>query len=331
MISRSRTLLRILILGASVLLAFSSIRVLGEGEPLPVVTLTPLLSSTPTVIPSPPPTATPLPSPTPTQPDPVLAGAGDVSICGQEGDDQTARLLARLPGTIFVAGDGSNELASVEEYQHCFGSSWGQLLDRIRPVPGNHDYLTPGAAGYFEYFGPAAGQPGQGYYSYDLGTWHIVALDSNCSDVDCSADSPEVQWLRADLAAHPTQCTLAYWHHSYYSSGLAGSSTWLKAFFQALYDYGAEVVIGGHDHDYERFSPQDPQGKADPLQGIRQFVVGTGGVSQRGFLSILPNSEAHHSGAYGILKLTLHPDRYDWEFLPVEGQTFRDSGSTSCH
>jgi hypothetical protein len=203
----------------------------------------------------------------------------------------------------------------------------------MHPSPGNHDYLTEkNAASYFDYFGQAAGEPGKGYYSYDLGDWHIVALNSNCLNIDgCGPSSPQVEWLKADLEAHPAACTLAYWHHPRWTSGLAENSFWLDAFWQVLYEHGAEIVVSGHDHDYERFAPQNPQGEADPENGIRQFVVGTGGAGQRPFLGAQPNSEVRNSGEFGVLKLTLYPDRYDWEFIPVEGAVFTDSGSTTCH
>lgn len=269
------------------------------------------------------------PSPTPA---PVyLTGAGDIAICGQEGDDQTAALLAHIPGIIFTAGDNSNESGSAYELAECFGASWGQFKDRIRPAPGNHEYYTPGALPYYEYFGAAAGNPGEGWYSYDTGGWHVVVLNSNCNDVACGPNSPQVQWLRQDLAANQAQCTLAIWHHPRWSSGLAGSDGRMSPAYRALYEHGAEVVVSGHAHDYERLAPLDPEGKRDPQYGIRQFVVGTGGVNALPFPSLLPESEASYSGAFGVIRFTLEPDRYAWEFIPVEGESYTDSGSAVCH
>ena len=208
------------------------------------------------------------------------------------------------------------------------------------PVPGNHEYQASNgtdcdgsgtASGYFRYFGAAAGDPADGYYSYDVGTWHLIALNSNCPAVGgCSARSPEEQWLRADLAAHAAQCTLAYFHYPRFSSSgdIKGSS----AFWVDLYAAGADVVLSAHKHNYERFAPQDPNGSADPNRGIREFVVGTGGKSYQGFKSTPdPNSEVRDAGVFGVLELTLHPGRYDWQFVPVAGKSFFDSGSTSCH
>jgi len=305
----------------------------ASAEPTqpPTPTSTPL---PPTFTPSPTATLTPTPSPTPTltpTPAPInLTGAGDIAVCGQEGDDHTAALLDQIQGEIFTAGDNSNEAGTTYQFTECFGPSWGRHKERIHPSPGNHDYMTPGAPDYYAYFGPAAGEPGKGYYSYDLGDWHIVALNSNCNHLACGPDSEQVAWLRADLEAHPSRCTLAYWHHPRFSSGLAGGSG-LYGFWQVLYEHGAEIVVNGHDHDYERFAPQDPDGNPDPQRGIRQFLAGTGGASQRGQGEIMANSEIFHTGTYGVLKFTLYPDHYDWEFVPVAGESFTDSGSTPCH
>jgi hypothetical protein len=251
-------------------------------------------------------------------------------VCGTDGAAQTADLVKQIPGAVFTAGDNSNEEGSTVEFAKCFDPTWGQFKDRIHPSPGNHDYMTAGASGYFDYFGAAAGQAGQGWYSYDLGAWHVIALNSNCNDVACGPNSAQVAWLKDDLAAHPGRCTLAYWHHPRFSSGLAGTFG-MDAFWEALYSAGADVVINGNDHDYERFAPQNPQGYPDPQRGIREFVVGTGGAGQRAFNSILPTSEIHQTGTFGVLKLTLWSDRYDWEFIPVPGGSFTDTGSTTCH
>ena len=197
---------------------------------------------------------------------------------------------------------------------------------------GNHDYGTAFANGYFDYFGAAAGDPTKGYYSYDLGKWHVVVLNSNCNQVGgCKAGSPQEQWVRQDLEAHPALCTVAMWHHPRYSSGEHGDDKSLSDIWKALYDAGAEVVLSGHDHDYERFAPQDADSKADPVRGIRQFVAGTGGRVLYKWEHKDPNSEVKNNETYGVFKMTLHDDGYDWEFIPVEGQSFKDSGSAKCH
>ena len=258
--------------------------------------------------------------------------AADVAGCKSNGDEATAALLEANAGTILIPGDIAYENGSSNDFNKCFDSSWGPYKARIKPAPGNHEYNTPGAAGYFDYFGAAAGDPGQGYYAFDLGTWRIYALNSNCSSIGgCGRGSPEEQWLRSDLAAHPRPCVGAYWHHPLFSSGEHGSSPATQALFQALYDFGADIVLVGHDHDYERFAPQTPQGLLDPLRGIREFVVGTGGRSLYPLLFLISNSEASNDYAYGLLKLTLSADAYSWQFLPVAGMTFTDSGSTACH
>ncbi len=314
-------------------------------SPVPAVA-TPIPAPTDTASPAVPATAL---APTPGAPaaaapasDAVLIAAGDIASCLSSGGEATAQLVAAtlapaasagVSGTVATLGDNVYERSSGEEFATCFTPSWGAFKDRIRPAPGNHEYLTPGAQGYFDYFGAAAGTLGQGYYSYDLGAWHIVALNSQCWDVGgCGAASPQSQWLKADLAAHPAPCTLAYWHVPRFSSGFHGDSTLVQAFWDELYAAGADVVLNGHDHDYERFAPQDPQGKADPARGIREFVVGTGGRSHYPFpAGPHPNTEARNASTYGVLKLTLHSSGYDWEFVPVAGQTFTDSGSGTCH
>ena len=206
------------------------------------------------------------------------------------------------------------------------------IKERTKPSPGNHEYETPGASGYFNYFGAAAGDPEEGYYSYDLGSWHVISLNSNCSSVPggCAAGSPQEQWLKADLAAHSNTCTLAYWHHPRFSSGVHGDDTSVAPFWDALYLAGADVVLNGHDHDYERFAPQNPSGQADPAQGIREFVVGTGGAELRNFSRIKPNSEAQVEQKNGVIKMTLRPDGYDWQFLTASAG-MAESGTGQCH
>jgi hypothetical protein len=264
--------------------------------------------------------------------DPVLVGAGDIASCSSSGDEATANLLDSISGTIFTLGDNAYDSGTTTEYTNCYNPTWGRHKARTFPAPGNHAYNTTGATGYYNYFGSAAGDPAKGYYSYDVGAWHIVVINSNRSQVGgCGAGSAQEQWLRSDLAAHPTACTLAYWHHPRFSSGSAhGSSTATQAIWQALYDFRADIVLVGHEHHYERFAPQDALGNLDTARGIREFVVGTGGKSHYGFGTILANSQVRNSDTYGVLKLTLRSVSYDWEFVPETGKTFTDTGSASC-
>ncbi|WBB78948.1 DNRLRE domain-containing protein [Micromonospora sp. WMMD882] len=263
----------------------------------------------------------------------VLLAAGDIAVCGRDQDEQTARILDREPGTVAAVGDTVYETGTAAEYANCYGPTWGRHKSRTRPAVGNHEYLTPNAAGYFGYFGAAAGAPDKGYYSYDLagGRWHIVVLNSNCSRVGgCHVGSPQERWLRADLAANPARCTLAYWHHPVFSSGERQRPEVLPL-FQALYDDRAEIVISGHAHQYERFAPQTPTRAADPIRGIRQFVVGTGGRSlQADFGTVVPNSEVRNGTTHGVLWVNLLADGYQWRFLPIQGQTFSDFGTDTC-
>jgi len=262
----------------------------------------------------------------------VLVGAGDIADCTEiEGAQATAKLLDDIPGTIFAAGDLADPDGTSEEFNDCYGPTWGRFKARTRPSPGNHEYHIGGASPYFQYFGAAAGDSGKGWYSYDLAGWHIVVINSDCSDVGCGAGSEQERWLRQDLAADHAACTLAYWHHPLFTSGHHGNDRALKPIWQDLYDAHADVVLNGHDHDYERFAPQDPDGRPDPVHGIREFVVGTGGRHQRPFQTPLATSEIRNTGTYGVLKLALRPTGYDWEFIPVAGQAFTDKGSGACH
>jgi hypothetical protein len=258
----------------------------------------------------------------------TLVGAGDISICGQKGDDLTADLLADIPGTIFTAGDNSNEDGTAYEYLDCFGPSWGRFLDRIYPTPGNHDYVTDNGSAYYEYFPTIQSVRGKGYYSYDIGSWHIIALNSV---IDTSKDSLQLKWLREDLASHPALCSLAYWHHPRWTSGTSGNNGHLVAIWQLLYDHGVEVVVNGNEHLYERFTPMDPTGALDLVHGIREFVAGTGGVSHYPFGEIQPNSQVRDNTTYGVLKFTLYSYGYEWKFIPVDATGFTDSGSDDCH
>ncbi len=297
----------------------------------PTVTPTPTITPTPTKTPKP--TRTPTATPSGSSNDPVLLAAGDIARCGSSGDAATAAIIAKYPtGIVAPLGDNAYESGTPTEYQTCYDPTWGAFINRTKPSVGNHDYLTSGASGYFGYFGASAGNPNQGYYSYNLGAWHIVVLNSTCSGAGgCGSGSAQDKWLKADLAAHPTQCTLAYWHHPYFSSGEWGDNTYMSTLFTDLYNAGAELVIAGHDHDYERFAPQNPGGSLDNAKGIVQFVAGTGGANHTPWTVTQPNSLVRNNTAFGILVLTLHPTSYDWKFVPVKGSTFTDSGTANCH
>lgn len=261
--------------------------------------------------------------------DPVLIGAGDIALCGSSAAKTTAKLIEGVDGTVFTAGDNVQLIGAPLEYSACYDKSWGRFKARTRPAPGNHDYYWPGAAGYYDYFGAAAGDPDKGYYSYDLGSWHIVALNSNCDEIGgCQAGSAEERWLRADLAASHASCTAAYWHHPLFSSN--GSTSDVKPLFTALYDAHAEIVMSGHNHVYERFAPQTPDGVAS-ARGVRQFVVGTGGMILDSFDSVAPNSESRIDDSHGVLKLTLKSSGYAWQFIAEPGSSSTDSGTASCN
>ncbi len=259
---------------------------------------------------------------------PVLVGAGDIATCPSTGDEATAGLIDDIDGTIFTTGDNAYPDGTDADFENCYEPSWGRHKPKTYPSPGNHEYHTPGASGYFDYFGAAAGDPAKGYYSYNLSAWHVVVLNSN---IAVESGSAQHEWLRADLASNTITCTVAYWHHPLFSSGLHGNQNDMKATWDALYAADVDVVVNGHDHDYERFALQDPSGEVDPARGIREFVVGTGGSDLRSFETIQPNSEVRDADTHGVLKLTLNPTSYDWEFVPVTGETFTDSGSGSCH
>jgi len=272
----------------------------------------------------------------PPPPGPVtgtLVGAGDIADCLVTTDSATASLLDGIAGTVFTTGDNAYPDGSAAEFTNCYEPTWGRHKGRTLPAPGNHEYQTTGASGYYGYFGAAAGDSTKGYYSTDIGGWHVIMLNSNCSKIvgGCSAGGAQEQWLRADLAASSTSCTVAISHHPLFSSGMHGPAPEVRPLFQALYEAGADLVINGHDHDYERFAPQDPLGASDPAFGIREFVVGTGGKGLRAFATIGANSELREDDTFGVLKVTLHATSYDWEFVPVAGSTFSDTGSTPCH
>lgn len=268
----------------------------------------------------------------------VLVGAGDIASCKDpEGSQATAKLVDKIPGTVFAAGDLAYEKGTAEEFKNCYNPSWGRFKDRTRPALGNHEYVDPTASGYFQYWGAQAGPMGKGYYSFDLGAWHIVALNTNCYIKDlggCGLGSPQETWLKADLAEHPNACIIAYGHHALFSSGIFKRHAVhpeLKQLWQDLYASHADLVLAGHEHSYERFAPQDPDGRPDPDHGIREIVAGTGGRSHDLLGFATANSEVREWDTYGVLKLTLSPGKYTWEFIPEEGKSFRDSGSGTCH
>jgi acid phosphatase type 7 len=263
----------------------------------------------------------------------VLTGAGDIADCGSEGARRTSDLLLAETGSIFTVGDNAYENGSSRDYAECYAPTWGRVLDRtLLPVVGNHDWQTDGAAGYMAYFGArAAGPDGATWYSREVGAWHVIVLDSDCAKVGgCGDDSAQGRWLAADLAASDARCTLALWHHPRFSSGEHGNDELVQPLWAQLHAAGADLVVNGHDHDYERFAPMDASGNVQRPGGLREIVVGTGGAGLRSFKKVVSNSELRLAGVWGVLRLTLHPANYDWEFIPVE-ETIADGGSTPCH
>jgi hypothetical protein len=254
--------------------------------------------------------------------------SGEVSVCRQMG---TSNLIGKIrPTAVLELGDNQYPVGRYRSYERYFGPSWGRFEAISHPVPGNHEYLSRDANGYYRYFGSLAGDPSRGYYSYDLGRWHLIALNAECGFIGgCTAGSPEERWLATDLRRHPAACILAYWHQPRFSSGQHGDEPVYGAFWRDLFAVHADVVLNGHDHDYERFAPQDPSGGADQA-GIREFVVGTGGKSHYRFKQIQPNSVARNDTASGVLVMTLHPDSYSWRFESVDG-SFQYSGTARCH
>ena len=268
---------------------------------------------------------------------PTLVAAGDVACAPGQPRTRfachqldTAALLARLrPDVVAALGDLQYPSGALADFERSFDRTWGRFRDRMRPAAGNHEYEMPGAAGYFAYFGARAGRPGEGWYAYELGGWHVVVLNANCGIVGCGAGSPQARWLRADLAAHRTRCALAYWHQPRFSSGLHGSDAALAPLWGILQRGGVDVALSGHDHDYERFAPQDAAGRLDPRHGIVQFVVGTGGASHYPILFARRDSRAHAS-VFGVLRLTLGRGAYAWRFVAEPGVAFRDGGTARC-
>jgi len=279
------------------------------------------------------------PAPAPARAIPLIAAAGDIACppdqqpaadsCHQAG---TAQVLSALnPDAVLPLGDLQYDIGGPADFSASFDPTWGQFKSRMYPVPGNHEYYTPGAAGYLAYFGHQARPKGTTWYSYNLGTWHLVALDSNCDIVGCGPTSKQVRWLARDLRASHRRCTLAYWHHPRFSSGPEGERPALEDIWDALHDAGADLVLVGHEHLYERFAPIGLHGAADPEGGIRQITVGTGGRSHSGFRKIKPLSLVRNNATFGVISLTLHPASYDWQFVPEAGHDFTDSGTSACH
>lgn len=276
--------------------------------------------------------------------DPIIAAAGDIACqplasTGAENTDSTCQMQATSDllldqdlTAVLPLGDLQYERGEGSGFQQSYDPTWGRVKAISHPVAGNHEYYSKNAADYYQYFGKVAGDPAKGYYSYDIGNWHIIALNSNCQAVGgCEAGSPQEQWLQQDLDHHLQACTLAYWHHPRFSSGIHGNSQDLDAFWQALYKAKAEIVLNGHDHHYERFKPQTPTTKLDIKNGIREFVVGTGGRNLRPVLQVQANSAVQNSDSYGVLKLTLRPHGYAWQFVSIAGQSFSDAGEDICH
>ena len=255
-----------------------------------------------------------------------LVGAGDIGYCGLIGDRATATLLDQIPGTVFTLGDNAYPDGTLEDFNKCYASTWGRHKSRTRPSAGNHEYHEGRASGYFAYFGSAAGDSTKGYYSYDLGTWHVVVLNSN---IDVSDTSAQIRWLRTDLAAHPALCTVAYWHHAFLSSSPDATPEMAPA-WRVLYGAGADVAVTAHHHAYERFAPVNGRAALDRKRGIREFVVGTGGALLDNFGHKARFSERRYNDNYGVLQLQLYPGRYAWQFVSVNGHV-RDKGRDVCH
>ena len=254
----------------------------------------------------------------------ILLAAGDIAGCADHyRDEVTAELLAGLPGTIAPLGDVVYQNGTRWQFRNCYHPSWGRVLARSRPTPGNHEYRTTEASPYYEYFGAQAGPPGKGYYSYTLGTWQIYSLNSERNIAEQTA------WLKAHLATNKSRCILAYWHKPLYTSGEVPPTPEVRPMFDALYRAGAEVVLNGHQHNYERFAPQDADSN-HKARGTRQFVIGTGGAQLEGFVSVAKNSKVRYVAGHGVLRMNLSPGMYSWNFLPVAGAPPADSGAANC-
>lgn len=276
--------------------------------------------------------------------DPVIVAAGDIA-CPFSGERQVARadvcrqmetsdLALQIHGlaAVLTLGDHQYPAGALADFQRSYDRSWGRLKSITHPSMGNHEGLGDG---YYAYFGSAAGPRDRGYYSFDIGAWHVIALNSNsdCRIVACDSTSAQLAWLREDLTVHRSLCTLAYWHHPRFSSGRHQSSTVMSAIWEALYASRVDLVLSGHDHDhdYERFAPLDAHGRIDKARGIRSFVVGTGGAHHAEFGTVKAESKVRNNDTFGILKLVLHPTGYEWEFVPEAGKVFTDKGKGRCH
>lgn len=266
---------------------------------------------------------------TPPPAEAVIVGAGDIAACELPDDEATARLLDGIAGTVIAVGDTVYPDGTLDDYQRCYDPSWGRHKQRTRPVAGNHEYNTKGAAGYFAYFGALAKPQGTSYYAFKRGTWLILALNSN---LDARPEGDQGRWLRDTLENNPSPCTLAIFHHPLFSSYAHGDNSRMRQFWEVLYASGVDVIINGDSHLYERFAPQTPAGIADPEHGIRQFIVGTGGAILVRDVGVrrLPTSEVLDHATHGVIKLTLRSNQYEWEFVPVAGKSFRDAGSGPC-
>jgi hypothetical protein len=264
----------------------------------------------------------------PHEPVAIFSGAGDIARCDSiAAAEATARVLDRMPGSVFTLGDHVYPDGTTDNFVNCYEPTWGRHRWRTYAVPGNHDWDASAGISYFSYFGAAAGPAGTGYYSFNLGAWHVLSLNSN---VAASPGSAQYAWVESDLAASDSLCTLALWHHPVFNSGRHGNNAHMREMWRRLQRAGVELVLTAHDHHYERFGPQDADGRNDPL-GLRQFVVGTGGGAFYDLTSLQANSEVQNTETHGVLKLTLRANAYEWEFVPVDGQTFSDFGAAVCH
>jgi acid phosphatase type 7 len=264
----------------------------------------------------------------------VMVGAGDIADCDRFQDDATANAIARIEGTVFTLGDNVYPTGTTANFTKCYGGSWGRtgIKERTRPAAGGNEYKVPGAAAYFAYFGEAAGDPATGYYAYDEGAWRVYVLNSACREIGgCEAGSAQERWLRGDLVRHPARCVLAMWHVPVFSSGHGGDIGLMRPVWQALEDAGAELVLNGNQHSYERFAAQTATGTADDARGMVEIVAGTGGAQSSSFGAPAANSLVHASGVYGVVRLTLSSDSYRFEFISTGGPDFADSGSGTCH
>ena len=255
----------------------------------------------------------------------MLVGAGDIGVCGVDGAERTARLLDGIGGIVFTTGDHAYSNGTRDDFTNCYEPFWGRHTARTRPTPGNHEYRTADAAAYFDYFGSNAGPWGLGYYSFTAGAWLVLSLNSN---VPANGGSAQLAWLRDRLTTQPSQCVAVIWHHPLVSSGRYGRDATMRDVWRTLMEFKADLVLAGHDHAYERFAPLDDTGFPHP-DGIRSFVVGTGGAPLYEFVSVQPGSERWLS-EWGVLKLTLRSGAYDWEFISVDGAAVRDTGTQAC-